>query len=446
MMRDYVKGALWDFVLVALVSTSLCYMVLDGFYVDPALQYSVIPAVVGIVCLLALFAVASNKRFMLPGGVACGVVLVVAWIAGAALTPGGAIFVDSETNYLIFAMAVTLVPVMCFLLSRTRVGAAVLFIIGAFLVGFLQLFYERFELAWTIVFVAAALTLIIYRNYQQSVRTAMGVEKTSFAPGFAVALAAAVVSVGLGVGVWYGIIAPMNPEAAQIKLVTEYRALETVQVRGISDVYQTPNLDMTSDDLNDGVRTTDDIKEDVNGTPWPATGDTESDPDNNESDGSFLGMNLDNIQEAFDLQANPQNWPLLVGFLLIIALIAAYFVGRRIWRNKRLEKFRELEPDKEYEQAFLFLMGRLGRVGVSVPPGQTMREFGTSSAAALRCYDSEAGVPFKDIAEGYSNMTYGNRSVEASDVAKIESYYKGFWKACRRQLGNVKYFFKSFRL
>lgn len=442
----YLKHAVWDFALVAVAALSLTYTVLNGFYVSPALQYSVVPAVVCIVCLAALFFVAQSKRTVLPGGVAYGAALVVAWVVCAVLTPDGAIFVDSESNYLIFSMAATITPTICFLLSRSRLGTALLFIAGAFVIGLVQLFYERFEIVWTVLFVLAALSLVVYKYYEQSVRTAMGVDKVSFAPGFATAVAATAAAVLLGVGVWFAIIAPLNPGAADIKLVTEYRALETVQVRGTSDEFQTPNLDMTSDVTNDDVRTTDDIKEDVNGTPWPATGESEDDPEEQQDNNSILGMNLDSIQDAFDLQSNPQNWPLIVILLAVVALIALYFVLRRVWRERRLAKFKELGADKEYERVFLFLLDRFRRLGVTVPPGQTMLEFGTSSAAAMRLYNAESGVAFKDLAAGYSDMAYGMRPASSEDVSKIEAFYRSFWKACRKQLGSVKYFFKSFHL
>ena len=445
-MKLYLAAALGDFVLVALAAISLSFTVLDGFYVDPSLQYSPLPVLAAIVCLLALFAASSSKRFLLPGGIAYAVALFIVWGVCAALTPGGAIFIDNETNYLIFSMVVTLVPTGCFLLTRTRVGTALLFVIGAFLIGLIQLFYERFELLWTILFVIAALALIVYKHYERSLRIARGVEKVSFLPGFATAAAATAAAVGLGVLVWFAIIAPLNPSAIDIKLITEYRALETVQVRGISDVYQTPNLEMTSDETNEDMRTTDDIKEDLSGTPWPATGESEEEPEETESDNAMLGIDLDSFLDAFDFQSNPQNWPLLIIVIVVIAAIVLYFVLRRVWREKRLAQFKELGPDKEFEQVFLFLMERFRRIGVTVPPGQTLREFGVSSTAAMRLYNEESGVSFQKLANAYADLAYGKRSVGEAGVLSIESYYRGFWKACRKQLGNLSYFFKSFRL
>ncbi len=446
-MGIWLRSIVWDFLLVAIAAISMSYVLLDGFYVDPGLQYSVFPAIIVIVCLVALYFISRSRRTMLIGGILYAVGLFVVWIISAVMTPDFAIFVDFEGNYLIYTMIIMLTATACFLATRVTLGTAGMFIVGVFLLGLIQLFYERFELLWTILFVLSTLALLIYENYQHSMRSAIAVEKPSFTSGFVVSICACVIAVGLGVGIWYGIIAPLDPQAADIKLITEYRALETVQVRGTSDLYQTPNIDMTSDVLNDGERTTDDIKEDVNGNPWPATGETEPEPEDNENNDSFMGMNLESIQDVFDLQSNPQNWPILVLLLLIVLAIVLYFILRRVRRNRRLTKFEDLGGgDEEYEATFLFLLDRFRRVGVAIPAGQTMREFAVSSATAVRYQDEAAGVKFADLAESYSDMTYGNREVTDEDVSKIQKYYRSFWKGCRKQLGNFRYFFKSFRL
>ena len=446
MSKIYLKSALWEFILVFVAALSLCYTLLNGFYIDPALQYSPIPAVVVAVCLLALFFIGSNKRFMLPGGIIYAVVMVIAWIAGAASTGAEAILVDNEANYLIFVMVATLTATGCYLLSRGRTSAVILFIVSAFLIGLIQMFYGRFELVWTILLVLSTLALIIYKNYQMVLHDAQSVQKLSFVPGFAVAVCATVVAVGVGIGLWFGVIAPLNPGAVEIKLITEYRALETVEVRGTSDEYQIPNLDMTSDQTNDDARTTDDIKEAMDGERIPATGDADSDPNDGDSQGSFMGLNLDSLQDAFDMQSHPNNWPLLLIFLLPILAIIAYFVLRRSWRVHRLNQMRALGPDGEFEQVFLFLIERFRRVGIRVPEGQTMLEFGVSSAGAMHWYNEESKENFADLCASYTTMAYGTRPVTDGDVSAIETFYTSFWKAARKQLGNVKYFFKSFRL
>lgn len=445
-MSAYLKSAVWDLVLVAVVSAALSYIALTGFYVDPGLQYGPLPAVVAAVCCIALTLVARNRRTALIGGIVYGACLLVAWVVCGALTPGGQVFVDNESNYLIFSMVTTLVPTLCFLVTRKRVGAALLFVFGAFLCALIQLLYERSEVLWVVVFLLGALSLIIFKNYQQSLRTATTVRSASMLPGFCVALVAGVLVCGLGAGIWYGIIAPQDPQAVQIKLITEYRALETRQVVGTSNVFQTPNLDITSKQTNSSTRTTDDIKENVNGTGWPATG-KEKEPDDQSAQNTFMGINVDSLQQALDFQQNPSVLPILLGIILLVAvLVAAYFVGRRLWRTRRLNKMRDLGAAGEFESLFLFLLSRFERLGLKVPKGQTVIDFGAATAVNMDAYDRAAGVSFADLTREYSSVAYGNREPSEESIGRIERFYGSFWKACRSQLGSIRYFFKSFRL
>lgn len=445
-MFEYLKASVWDLVLTAAASMALCYMALDGFYVSPALQQGPLPALLCVVCCAALFAVARNGKTARLGGLAYAACIVVAWVAAGALTPGGDIFTDNESNYLIFAMICTAVPTLCFLVSRRRAGAALLFTGGVFLCALVQLLYERNQVVWLAVFVVAAIALVAFKNYQLSLRAATTVRTAAMMPGFAAALAVALLAVGVGAGVWCAIIAPLDPGAVEIKLVTEYRALETRQVIGTSNIFQTPNLDVTSSQINDAVRTTDDIQEDPEGMVWPATGNEEEE-DDQDQESTFLGLDLDSLQNSFDLQQNPLVMPLMIGVILLLAaLVAAYFLGRRRWRAVRLERLRQQGPAREFQGLFLFVLSRLGRLGIAIPVGQTMSEFGRNSQAALEPYDKGAQGRFSALAEQYCAVVYGNAEPSQELLEAMERYYCSFWKTCREQMGNARYLLKSFRL
>ncbi len=445
-MARYIKTVACEFILVLLASIAMSYLILNGFYVDDALQHGPVPAIASAVCALALFAVARNGKTARIGGITYAACLLLVWIVAGVMTPDGQIFVDNESNYFIFAMSVTLVPTICFLLTRGRAGAAILFIAGVFILAVIQLLYARFELLWTFVFVAACLALIIFKNYQLSLRTATTVRSASMLPGLCVAVAAVAFAVGLGSGIWFGVIAPLNPDAVQIKLVTEYRSLETKQVIGTSNIFQEPNTDLTSKETNDGSRTTDDIKEGSNGVRWAATG-KEDDPDDQEDQNTFLGIDIDSLQQDFNFQTNPAYRTIALAFLLVIVLlILAYFLGRRWWRKHRLEKLRALGPEEQFQKLFLFLLVRFKRLGIPVPAGQTMIEFGASADTAVEAFNTAAGVKLSELAGSYSALVYGKGTLSEDAIDHIEAYYNAFYKAAREYLGNVKYFFKSFRL
>lgn len=445
-MARYMKTILCELVLVLLVSISMSYVLLNGFYVDAGLQHGPIPAIAAALCVFALFAVARNGKTARIGGLAYAACLLVVWIAAGAMTPGGEIFVDNESNCFIFAMSITLAPTLCFLISRNRAGAAILFIAGALIFAVIQLLYARYELLWTFVFVGFSLALIIFKNYQLSLRTATTVRSAGMLPGLCVAVAAVALAVGVGAGVWFGVIAPLNPDATQIKLITEYRSLETKQVIGTSNIFQEPNTDLSSKKTNDGSRTTDDIKEGSNGTRWAATG-KEDEPDDQDEQNTFTGIDIDSLQQTFNFQQNPAFMTIALSLLIaLVLLILAYFLGRRWWRKHRLEKMRALGPEEQFQQLFLFLLVRFKRLGIPVPAGQTLLEFGASADTVVEPFNTQSGVKLSELAANYSAVVYGKGTLQEGAVEDIEAYYTSFYKAARDYLGNVKYFFKSFRL
>ena len=448
----YLRSALWDFVLTLGVTSSLCYTLLNCFYIAESLQYGPVPALVCAAVLVALFGISANRSVSRIGIPVFAIALVASWVAAAAVTPDGAYLVDSESNYLIFVMCTTVTAVVCFALSRRVPGAALLFIAGSFIVGIVQFLYDRGDVVWSVLFVASSLALIVFKNYQLSLRSSTGLKKVAFAPGFAVALCTALVAVGLGCGIWFGVLAPLNPPAAEIKLLTEYRALETVRIKGVADVYQVPNIDMTSDKTNDGERTTDDIKESADGRPYPATGEGESqenEPEDSKTppSSSFSGINMDSTNDMFDFLNYKQiKWTALIVSIMLIAAIVAYFVGRRVLRKRRLARVQQMPVSEQVKELYLFFVNRFERLGIRIAPGQTLGDYAVANAATMEQFDREAGASFASLTQDYIAAAYGNQELGEASSRKFADYYNAFWKACRRKLGAPRYLLKSFRL
>lgn len=444
-MASYVRQSIWDFLLVALCSIALSYLVLRGFNVDPALQSSLIPAAITAAFALLLFIVGANKRWVLFGGIAYAVIVVVGAVISAVMTQVYLI-ADEEGNYLIFFLVVSLVPTAVFGMSRVRAGTAALLIIGIFTCGFVEFFWGFNDLVWTLTFLVTSLALIIYKNYQLSARTATTIRGVSFPAGFGVALGTVAVVVGLGAVVWFAIIAPLNPGVWDLKLITEERSLETIEVHGTSEEYLSPDTSLTSKKTNDQSRTTDDLQRGNEGIETPAQ-PLSTQNIRIEAAGTFLGIDLNSLEDVFDFQGDPTPpfylWLLL--FLIPLA-IAAYFFGRRIRRNMRLDNIRKSPPAAQMTALYVFLLDRLGRVGYGLPDGATPTEYAANSRNAMTRFDDAAGVSFAELTGVYTGMAYGEEAVTQEQADDFAAYYQGFWKAARRQLGNFRYFFRSFRL
>lgn len=445
---SYLKDSIWDFLLVALASIALSYTLLDSFYIDPNLQYTPLAAVVSVVLVAILFVIAFNKKSTKLGIIVYAVLCAILLAVGA-VTSGGSPLDDTESSHFFLALVLVLTPTIVFLLSRKRGLTAILFIVGVAICAWIQFFYERYELVWDLLFVFSSLALIVYKNFQLSARTATSVRSVSFPAGFGVAAGSVALCGAVAAAVWFGIIAPLNPGALQIKLVTEYKALETVQVHGTSKTYEVPNMDMTSNRTNDDERTTDDMQIKDDGRPTPANykSSSKSNNDNNDSSGSFLGIDTDSLQQTFDFQNNTRQAVTALLLLLLIPIaIVAYFVGRRIWRNHRLKKIQQLPPSGQVQELYRFLTGRLGKVGIAVPVGATALEYARNNENSMEAYNHEAGVNFTDLTKSFVRVSYGKGEATEEEAQGFARFYKGFWKAARKQLGVFKYFLRSFRL
>ena len=442
----YIKSSLWDFILLAVACIGLEYTLYNVFYILPALQYSVWPALMSTAALLLLFAVAYNRRTTRIGGIIYALALVVVLVASASACGDRNFLDDYEGNLFYFALVTAFVPTFGFLMTRKRLGVAMFFVLGGFACAWTQFFYERYAFALLLCFVISALALIVYKNYQRSAATAASVQKLSFLSGFCVAVAAVAISVVAACGLWFGVVQHLHPGAVVIELVNEERALEEVEVKGVSGIYQTPNLELTSSQTNDDARTTDDMKLDADGNPVPA-GLKSSSTSQEQATGTFKGLNLESLDDDYDLQTNQlPSWTLPVLLAALILIIIGYFVGRRIWRNVRLSRMCSGSPAQQIQAIYPFLASRLALVGLGIPIGSTLGEYVENNRSALERFDATAGASFAGLTQVYADTVYGNTPASQEQAEPFARYYRGFWRAARKELGTTKYMIRSFRL
>lgn len=446
----YVKVVGWEWVLLTVASIALTYEVLTGFEFGALLMTSPWPAIGCAIIVGALFLIGFSRRAVAVGAVlltlAFGVVLAAA--AGAQLAVGDAAEdVPTRVNWLVAAVVVALCGVVPYLLARTRAGALVLVALTVAVSGVVEFMWGADHL-WVlpIAAIGAVFVLLFFKNYQVAAREAMSARTVSFSAGMAFSLGAVLLAGALGCALWFGVIAPLNPPTVPFRPLQEVRALPIIPARGTSEVYLTPNLDMTSDETNELFRTTDDLRLDPNGIDWPARPQEEEAPQEAES-GGVTGIDLDSLEEAFDLAARPQTiMPVMPVIALVVAAMALYFVSRRLWRARRLARFRALGPTGQVQAVYRFLIDRLGRVGYGLPEGMTPWEYAAHNAASLEAFDRRAGGTFQEVTDSYVAVFYGGCEATAEQVALCERYYRGLWKGTRDRLGALKYFFRSFRL
>lgn len=470
---DFMRDNAGEYILVLLSAWAVGVTSLDGFFlftVSDAIGYwgrAVFVLVVEAFLLVVLYAASFQRKRVVFGAVAyvaiAAVMVVVALVASSGENP----YEDAEGNYFYLAVLLAVVPAACFLLTRTLVGSAVWFVAAAFVCSVIQAFYECEELGFAILATATSLALIVHKNFRLGVEQADAATRPSVAGVFGSAVAPVAVVVGLASVIWFAIIAPLNPGVIDVKLITEYRSLPIEYFIGTAEEKPVLNLEMTTDDLVEGdPYTTDDLVEDPDSDviidskslleqqqqEEQEEQESGSEAEGGESAGGGTEEALDeeSLEPEYDTQSYSVEFPWIILRIviaaLLVALVLGYFIGRRVWRKKNLEKMLGLPPRQQVVQIYRFLLGRLGRLGFTIPVGSTVSEWSWSSRRSMDVLDEVAGVPFDKLTETYIACDYGKYEPTEEDVVPFVAYYLGFWQAAREQLGNFKYFFKSFRL
>ena len=465
MMRfgQFLKFCAWEYLLLFACTWALSQTLFDVFFTPPALQFGPVPPL-ACVALLALLFFASYRHDLVWKVGVCYVLLCAAAIAACmVMTGGGAPLEDVETNWFWGILTLLLCCTIGFLLTRKLAGAAVWFIGAVFACALVQFFYEQGELGWYLVVLLSSLALVVYKNGQEGVYKAQALRKVSTPAIAATAAGLVAVACGLSAAVWFGIVAPLNPPTADLHLITEFRTYKVEEVKGIGTTYMDPNVDMKSQNLQDGEPfTTDDLVVSDDATKVvPANAEaTQRAQARKQQGGQNAGSAASGgVSGAFDPDdPDPERGPfsftlpdlvvrLLMGLLLLVMLgIVGYFVWRRVHRRRRLARILDKDPRAQAQELYLFLQGRLARLGFDVPPGATLAVYAASNDEPTALISHGSGTTLPEITATYVKGAYGCAQPTEEELAGLVAYYRNFWKGARAHLGNIRYFFKSFGL
>lgn len=466
-LAAYLNRRKGEYLLLLVSAWAVSCVAMNGFYFDDLtaqLGYwgralAALP-VCALLCLVAFIGAFNAKRriagavmYLLAGAVVTGVCV--------ALSTGADVYADAEGNYLYLALDMIVVCAAGFLLTRTLPGSMAWFVVAAFSCSLAQAFFAGEELALSITAAVASLALVVYRNFRTGVDRAQVASKGSGALAFATALVPAVIAAGIGLSVWYGVISPLQPGVLDIKLFTEYRQLPIEEYVGTAQERPLLNYDMTSANTVDGdPYLSDDLKEDkTSSTTVDAASALQqqamvsaagSGAGSSSGGGTKQDFTEDSQEQVYDPISYDNDFPWVVVWiavlLLLVLLVLAYFIGRRCLRMRRLRNILKLEPVEQVKTLYRFFLARLERLGFTQPAGMSLHEFAESSQYQMEMLTNETKVPFTRLTSVYVACDYGDVEPTEEEVVMFTAYYLRFWKAARVQLGNLKYFFTSFRL
>ena len=449
----FLRSVVFDFLLVLVVSVGLAFTVSYGFNSAPDLRGDVfVTAGVCALLLACLYAGSWSKRALVFAAVAY-VLVAVGVVAGiSALSPEAApMFVDGqvndvEQNYAVYAIVLVIVPLVVYLLSRRTLGVAVLLLAGALACGFIQFLYR--DWISTQPGTAAALAvyvgigaLFVLQGYRQGVLKSASVQRTSFFAAFAFGVVGALVCVGVGVGVFYGVVDALGIETVNIKPFEDYYQRPVVEYDGgyTTQLIIDPELgtSVTSDELGE----TSDVAEGA------------EDQRDEDSGGGFTLVSVvssimspDNWSEMFD--AGFFNIPPDLAMLLVLVplLLIAALVGLRLyWRRRRLKKLEQRPRAEAAVELYNFFMKGFSRLKIDKPASFTPLEFAMASATELAPFTRNASkTNLLDVTLIYQRAAYGAGNVSDADWNRLKDYYNSFFEHAHARMGTFKWALRGF--
>lgn len=468
-LSGYLRVNAGELLLVVLSAWSCAVVAVNGFFLDGLSEQLGYAGRAGLllaltaVLVLALYAASFNRR-QLAGGVILYAALLVALFAVAlGCSTGEDLYADAEGNYLYLAVVVAMCATGCFALTRTLAGSAVWFVAAALTCSVVQAFYEADEVVMGAVAALTALALVVHRNFRLGLERAQAAQAPSHVRNFFVSVGAVAVVGAFALTAWFLVIAPSSPSVFDVTLITEYRKPPIEELKGTAQEKPVIDISLTSDILVDGdYYTTDDLIEDpqssvvVDATSLLEQEIKQEVTDSGVQEGQEAGVgdydvpDPDNPDPGFENVSYHETFPWLVLLVVLAVLVVlscvGYFVGRRVWRTKRLERWLALAPRAQVEHIYLFVLSRLRRLGFKVTRGTTLAEFSCITARQMDVLTEETRVPLSVLTAAYEGCAYGAAEPTEDEVVACTAYYLRFWKAARVHLGGFKYFFRSFRL
>ena len=441
-MTEYLKRIAPEFVLTLLACIALGLNLMQGIHIPQETAES-LPLAAGVpaVLLAALFAMSYSKRTVAIGVPALVVALVVAAIAFIQTTAEP--FADSYDNPVLAYLVLVPTAVVAFLLGRKKAGAVVLLVCGAIVCGVIQFLYGLNLVPHLMLFLCAAFGLVAVKGQQKTSQGAKSALKVAGAgiSGLVFALVAALVSFGI----FALVIAPLNPPALELKLITEDYALEEIHVAGLTALLHQQNEDQGADDENDEEDQTNQLNDDDEQYIGPNSS-AQNGTDETTGDGS---NNVNGTGDAMDAVRYFQDnwWLLLLIPLVIAALVALVIALRRRVRARRIAAARACNPQAQAANLYGLACTNLERTKVLEKGSHTPYELVNACAdQTARFEQTDTSATFASVTNTFVAASFGNSQPSPQELDDMERYCALIPKRAMHYVGRLRYLKLFFRI
>ena len=428
----------WEALLCLIASVTLVLSFSQGFYIPESVAGSVPLAV--LVCGAALlYAYLGSYNRVTMAGFTLGFFAIAA-VFFLRLRSAGIDIVDQEgsaTAVYIYYIAAPLIALLAFLLSRSRLGTAALFLAGGCLHA-LNAFLGYAVRPWCAALFAAAVTaLFLLRQYRVSALRSHTVDP-DFRQYFRLAVAVSGAGMLLAAAVWGLVIRPLQPPTVDLELLTKYMSYDILEMVGIARQYPVPDGFQTENGGEQTVQGNEqELQEDAPPEPVELPGETLPE------DSLFNNSET----ETLDAVTYNRNVTRRLAALVLLAVLALAVVPllRRYWRRRRLERLTRGTPQEQAVALYRFYLREFAHIGCPRAPAQTEWEYAARYGEQLAPY-LEGGPTLAEMTAVYMDARYGGLPASEGDCRRLAGLYPVFLRNYRELAGRIRYLTKYFVL
>ena len=349
-------------------------------------------------------------------------------------------FTDETSNSaFIFALVLVVTALLVWLLTRSRPGTVVLFLIGTILCAGAHFLQFPIPVWCLFLFLLAISASFLFRVYNVSLQKADIVSGSTAAYLRQTGIVAVAVLLLAG-GVFFGVVRPLNPPTQELKLITVLKSMQQLDRLGVSrtEIVLDPNLSSTEEpeDEEKGNEENEEESDSPQGeNEIPQQSLTETMREN------FTSA----VQQTWAAARYDQhNFQWLWLLLLIPVAIAAAYIGRFERRKRWRKRVQALPRESAVVNYYRYFLKRLNRLGLKRSAHATLREYAALNEVQLQPFEGE-NCRFADLTAIYESVLYGRHRVTDQEYAAYEAFFDRFYLGLKKELGPVRYWLKAFR-
>ena len=437
-----------EYFLCVVLSVALVYTVQGAFKIPTALHFNLVVNILFVAALMAIliFGVSAGKHKAIF--ICIYIVVSLALICvGFAVSKGDNPLLDARDNYFVAACIYVLIVTIVFIFTRKHILALLFLGIVIIACAYIQFMYLKNMLLACAIALISTIMLVVYKNYCVSTQSASKLNSLSYSSALKLGLLISLIPV-VAAGLISIAIMATNPGAFQIKLITEYRALEEVKVHGVAVVSEDSDKVVTSSNTTDETRTTRDKKIELGASQTIDGGEAQENIMEALSSGKYSDVNLDSLKQAFQFVSSEHFRTSLPWIILgVICLIFASILLKRVQRRMQFRRMGKLLPRAFVCKFYYFCRKRFSIIGIKAGEHLTSYEFLIYEIEKLRDFDEKiAGPTFIDVTDIFAMSEFAYVEPSSDDLEVITQYYEIFYKRIKKHVGTWRYILLFFRI